>query len=100
MESIDEQVDIAQIEPSNSAVWASNLPASPIQVDEVADYICKRCNMALPDIISFNAHLANPVYHNWCFVCSRDFHSPTAFAQVRLASRSVPSYFTHTSSYS
>ncbi|KAF4564043.1 C2H2-type domain-containing protein [Pleurotus pulmonarius] len=37
--------------------------------------------MTLPDIISFNAHLANPVYHNWCFVCSRDFYSPTAFAQ-------------------
>lgn len=44
---------------------------------------CYKCNRNFVDQAALNQHFASNPNHNWCFVCSRDFSSPQALAQVR-----------------
>ena len=40
------------------------------------------CNRGFVNQQALFVHLANSSLHNWCFICSRDFSSPTALNQV------------------
>jgi hypothetical protein len=50
--------------------------------ESVGDVRCEACSRDFTDRAGLLQHLAASSKHNWCFICSRDFGSPTALAQV------------------
>ncbi|KAF9487596.1 hypothetical protein BDN71DRAFT_617978 [Pleurotus eryngii] len=80
--SVGSEISAVELNPTDARVDYTSLPASsPNLVNEDAEPVCVRCNLVFPDITSFNDHLTNTIYHHWCFICSRDFQSSTAFSQ-------------------
>ncbi|TFK75427.1 hypothetical protein BDN72DRAFT_892375 [Pluteus cervinus] len=59
---------------------ASTSYSETSEEDDVEPY-CLSCNRRFNDTMSLYLHLANNSRHNWCFICSRDFSSPSALAQ-------------------
>ena len=53
--------------------------------EQVESTYCSGCNRSFVDRASLFQHLATSSRHNWCFPCSRDFISPNALDQVRIA---------------
>jgi hypothetical protein len=52
--------------------------------DDVDDKepFCAGCDRWFVSLESLYKHLAASLKHNWCFVCSRDFASPSSLQQV------------------
>lgn len=49
--------------------------------DDGDEPFCVGCNRWFVDLASLYQHLAASSKHNWCFVCSRDFATPTSLDQ-------------------
>jgi len=49
--------------------------------DDDEEASCGACDRSFDNKLSRAQHLAVSSSHNWCFICSRDFRSPTALDQ-------------------
>ncbi|KAG1899944.1 uncharacterized protein F5891DRAFT_1035307 [Suillus fuscotomentosus] len=50
-------------------------------VDGEEPPFCVGCNRWFVDLANLYQHLATSLKHNWCFLCSRDFATPTSLDQ-------------------
>lgn len=56
---------------------------------------CDSCDRNFANQEALIKHLADSSLHNWCFICSKDFSSSTALAQVCLVHFNAPQDLTH-----
>ncbi|KAG2107898.1 uncharacterized protein F5147DRAFT_695632 [Suillus discolor] len=52
--------------------------------DDEEPPFCVGCNRWFVDLANLYQHLATSLKHNWCFLCSRDFATPTSLDQANL----------------
>jgi C2H2-type zinc finger len=58
--------------------------------DDDEEPFCVGCKRWFVDLASLYQHLATSLKHNWCFLCSRDFATPTLLDQVSPALSLLP----------